>query len=126
LVGGSGGGTVAQVITAPHEPIALTLPAASRLTVRVPSLAASDSRASAHPSSDALARLTILDANQQAFWYLGLGGRIEQQWTLVGGVGTVETVPAGQWTLLVEASDGRSWSTTLSSSGVTDQFVNLE
>ena len=126
FVSGSGGGTVVNAITAPGEPVAVVLPAAGRLTVRVPALAGGDSRESAHPSPDALARLTIRDANQQPFWYLGLGGRIEQQWTLVGGVGSVAAVPAGHWTLLVEAPDGRSWSTTVSSSGAADQLVNLE
>ena len=115
-----------SVITSPGKPIAVTLPTAGRLTVRVPALAAGDARASAPSSADALARLKIFDVNHQPFWYLGPGGRIEQEWTLVGGVGSVAAVPAGQWILLVETADGRSWSATVSSSGVAEELVSFE
>lgn len=117
VIGGVGGAAVTTTVTVPSEqPVAVTLPDAAPLRVRVPALMASNLNAS----------LVILGANQQPFWTLGPGGRPEQQWQLTGGTAVVEGVPAGAWTLQVRSPDGQSWVGQVTTSGVSEAFVNLE
>jgi hypothetical protein len=116
-VSGTGGGVVTSTVQAPSEqPVSMTLPAAARLRVRVPALVTSNLNAS----------LVILGSDQQPFWTLGPGGRLEQQWPLSGGTAVVEGLPAGAWTLQVKAPDGQAWTSVVSTSGLSDAVVNVD
>lgn len=105
-----------QQVTVPGEPLAITLPDAGRLRVRVPELA----------SQNVLAKLSLVRQDQQPFWTLGPGGSIEQSWTLRGGKGTVEGIPAGQWFVHAEAADGRVWLGSVVTQGIGEVSVSLE
>jgi hypothetical protein len=83
-------------------------------------------RVSALTASDLIATLRLLGPDQQSFWTLGPGGRADQQWPLVGGRGSVEGVPAGTWTLQIEAPDGQRWSSTAVSSGNGETVVTVQ
>jgi hypothetical protein len=100
----------------PSEPLALTLAPAGRLKVRVPALT----------TSDLTATLRLLSADGKPFWTLGPGGRIEQQWTVIGGQATLDGLPAGAWTLQVEAADGQRWTGSATASGLGEAAVTIE
>ncbi|MFL6193088.1 MAG: hypothetical protein ACJ75H_02860, partial [Thermoanaerobaculia bacterium] len=74
---------------------------------------------------DVAATLTLMGADQKPFQTLAPGGRLQQSWPLVGGRGTVEGVPAGPWTVKVEAADGRAWTATVTSAGAGEQRVSV-
>jgi hypothetical protein len=117
VISGAGGAAVTTTVTIPSEqPVAVTLPDAAPLRVRVPALVTSNLNAS----------LVILGADQRPFWTLGPGGRPEQQWQLSGGTAVVDGVPAGAWTLQVKAPDGQSWVGQVTTSGLAEALVNLE
>lgn len=116
LIGGTGGALVETRVTVPSEPLQVVLPTAGRLRVRVPALV----------ESDTSAVLTLVAEGGQPFRHLAWGGALEQSWQLAGGRAIVEGVPAGLWTLRVQASDGRTWSATAASTGGPDIEVNLE
>lgn len=103
-------------LTVPGKPVALILPTAARLVVRVPSLA----------TSDAIATVSIVGADGQAFQTLGLGGILEQSWPLVAGRAAVEAVPAGNWVVSAMTPDGRTWSMAVTTDGHTNGQVDLE
>jgi hypothetical protein len=106
-----GAGRATMQLLVPSEPMAVTLPPAGSLSVRVPALVA----------SELTGTVRLVGADQQPFWTLGAGGQIEQQWPLVGGRGILDGVPAGTWILRVEASDGQQWqgAATTTGAGVT-------
>ena len=115
LVTAPGAATVSQPVTVPGEPVQVTLPEAARLHVRVNDLA----------SSDLAAALTLVGADQSPLRTLVPGGRLQDSWRLVGGKGTVEGVPAGVWTVKVQASDGRAWTATVTSTGSGEHLLSL-
>jgi hypothetical protein len=100
----------------PAEPQSVTLPPAGTLSVRVPALTA----------SDLLATVRLLGADQQPFWTLAPGGQVQQQWTLTGGRGIIDGVPAGAWIVQVESSDGQRWQGVATTSGVAETAVTVE
>jgi hypothetical protein len=107
--------TVLQ-LSSPGQPVAVTLPDAARLAVRVNPLA----------TTDLIATLRILGADGRALETLGLGGNLEQSWSMVGGKSLVDGVPAGTWTLQITTQDGRSWTGAVATDGVNDAAVALE
>jgi hypothetical protein len=115
LVSAPGGAVTSATVTVPGEPVAMTLPSAGSLHVRIPELA----------SENVLATLKLLRQDQQPFWTLGPGGSIEQTWTLEGGKTTVEGVPAGLWSVVVQATDGRSWLGSVATSGTGEAMISL-
>jgi len=88
-------------VTVPGDPVAVVLSPAARLQVRVPELM----------ESDAAAALRLFDAAGNPFWNLGPTGSFQGEWQLARGVGTVDGVPSGLWTLRVTAADGGTWQT---------------
>jgi hypothetical protein len=116
FVQAAGGALATASLPVPSEPLAVTLAPAGRLRVRVPALT----------TSDLIATLRLLGLDQRPFWTLGPGGRIEQQWPLVGGTGTVDGVPAGTWTLQIETPDGQRWTGTATTSGAGESAVTIE
>jgi len=100
----------------PGDPVQLLLPSAARLLVHAPALTATDT----------IASLRVLGPGGQPLQTLGLGGNLTQSWQLIAGQATVESVPAGSWTVSATAPDGRTWSTAVATDGRTDVQVDLE
>lgn len=116
LVGADGGAVATASLTVPsEEAVAVTLPPAGRLQVRVPALLA----------SDLIGTVRLLSSDGQPFWTLGPGGNTLQQWPLAGGKAVVEGVPAGSWTVQVETPDGQRWQGVAITAGA-DASVILE
>lgn len=115
FVGASGGAVTSGTVTVPGKPVAMTLPPAARLHVRIPELT----------SENLLATLKLLGQDQAPFWTLGPGGSIVQSWTLSGGSATVDGVPAGLWSVVVEAADGRVWQGSAATSGTGETALTL-
>jgi protocatechuate 3,4-dioxygenase beta subunit len=107
--------TAGLVVPSP-EPLALTLAPAGRLNVRVPALV----------PSDVIGTVRLLGADQQPFWTIGPGGKVEQQWPLVGGKVAVDGVPAGSWLVQVETPDGQRWQGAAVTSGAAEAAVTIE
>jgi protocatechuate 3,4-dioxygenase beta subunit len=116
LAAADGGAMVSINLLVPSEPMAVTLPPAGRLLVRVPALGA----------SEMIGTLQLIGADQQPLRTLGLGGQIQQHWSLIGGKGIVDGVPAGAWILLVETADGQRWQGAAVTSGVGEAAVGIE
>ena len=114
-VSAPGGGVAMATVTAPGEPVPLTLPSAGRLHVRIPDLT----------TENRLATLKLLRQGQEPFWTLGPGGVITQTWSVTGGNATVDGVPAGVWAVIAEASDGRVWSGSVVTPGTGETSVSL-
>jgi protocatechuate 3,4-dioxygenase beta subunit len=114
-VSAPGGGVAMATVTAPGEPVALTLPPAGRLHVRVPDLT----------TENRLATIKLLRQGQEPFWTLGLGGTVTQSWTMQGGDTVVDGVPAGVWSVIAEASDGRVWTGSVVTPGTGEASVSL-
>lgn len=116
LVSAEGGTVVTDTVTVPGEPRQITLPSAGDLQVRIPGLA----------RENLLGTLRIMGQDQKPFWTLGFGGSVEETWTLRHGKTTVKGLPAGQWLVIAEASDGRVWSGSMVTSGTEDVAVSLD
>lgn len=114
LVSVPGGALATAKVKVPGDPVPVVLADAGRLTVRVPQLA----------GSDAVALLTLADAQGRPFRNLSPYGTVQSQWQVVGGKAVVEGVPAGAWTLQALAPDGRAWSGTAVTAG-TDTEAGL-
>ena len=91
--------TTANLLVPSEEPVAVTLPPAGPLSVRVPALLA----------SDLIGTVRLLGQDRQPFWTLGPGGIVVRQWPLAGGKAVVDGVPAGSWIVQVETPDGQRW-----------------
>lgn len=115
LVSAPGGAVLTEAVKVPGEPVAMTLPPAGSLHVRVPELA----------SENQLATLKLLRQGEESFWTLGLGGSVEQTWILKGGKVTVEGVPAGLWSVVIEAADGRVWLGSVATPGSGQATLSL-
>jgi large repetitive protein len=98
------------------EPLAVTLPPAGQLSVRVPALV----------PTDLIGTVRLLGADQQPFWTLGRGGQTEQQWPLVGGKAMIDGVPAGSWVVQVETPDGQRWQGAAVTGGAGEAAVTIE
>lgn len=110
-----GGAVAGAPMLVPSEPLALTLPPAGRLQVRVPALL----------SSSLQGTLRLLTADGQPFWTLGPGGAVVNVWPLLGGKALVDGVPAGTWLLQVETPDGQRWQKPAVTGGA-DAAVTVE
>ncbi len=108
--------TAASLQVPSAEPLALTLAPAGSLTVRVLALAA----------SELFATLRLLGPGRQPFWTLGPGGRVQRQWSLVGGRGGVAGVPAGTWNVEVETPDGQKWTGAVTASGLGETVATVQ
>jgi hypothetical protein len=98
LVGGLDTATVTLDVTVPGGPIPVRLPAESIVKVRVVPLAG-------------LAfggKVTVLDHAHARFSAVG-GGAVNDSWDLQQGTTTIDRLPAGTWTFVVTAPDGRAW-----------------
>lgn len=106
----------ASLVTPATEPITVTLPPGGQLNVRVPALV----------PSDLVGTVRLVGADQQPFWTIGRGGKLEQQWSLAGGKAVIDGVPAGSWIVQVESPDGQRWQGTAVTSGAAGAGVVIE
>lgn len=113
LLSAPGGAPARLRADVPGEGVTVVLPAAGDLRVRVPALAASNQ----------LAVLRLVGSDGTVFQGLDRGGRLHDGWQLLGGRTVVERLPKETWTLYVEASDGRRWSGTATTTGVAGEVV---
>ena len=117
LVAADGGAVGTANLVVPSEKlVAITLPPAGRLDVRVPALL----------SSDVIGTVRLLGQNGQTFWTLGPGGIAVQQWPLAGGKAVVENVPPGSWIVQVETPDGQRWQGAAVTAGAAVVAVTIE
>ncbi len=116
LIGGTGSATTSLRATIPGDPIAVVLPAAGRLRVRVADLVESES----------YANLIVTSTDGLPFQHLAWGGALEQTWPVAAGQATVEGVPSGVWNLRVEGPSGRIWTGVAVTTGGPDVGVTLE
>ncbi len=100
LVSAPGGAVTAVKATVPGEPVAVVLPAAGELEVRVPALL----------ETDEVATVTVLGTDGRPFTHLEVGASLRSQWTMVAGRAIIDGLPAGSWILHVTHADGRVWS----------------
>ena len=116
LAAADGGAVATASLTVPSdEPVAVTLPPAGRLNVRVPALLA----------SDLIGTVRLVGQDQQPFWTLAPGGSVVQEWPLAGGKAVVEGVPAGNWNVQVEMPDGQRWQGAAVTAGAASAAVTL-
>jgi hypothetical protein len=99
LVSAPGGVPVRVAATVPGEPLAVALPDAARLRVRVPVLV----------ESNLNARLELADAAGRLFEGADIAGLPRRWWPVAGGTAVVDGVAAGAWSLRVTAADGQVW-----------------
>jgi hypothetical protein len=100
----------------PGEPVAVILPPGGRLHLIVPTPA----------TTDLLATVTLLGADQKALWTLGPGGTLQGSWPMTAGQAIIEGVPPGSWIVRAEATDGRAWSGSATVNGGGEVTVTLE
>jgi hypothetical protein len=115
-VSAPGAALVKTAVTVPGEPVAVVLPDAGRLDLRVPALA----------SSDQVASLALLAPDRTPLSALAPDGALLQQWPVVGGKALVEGVPPGAWTVLVTAPDGRTFTGAAALAAPADTAVTLQ
>lgn len=106
-VAAAGGAPAAVPVRVPGPTLELTLADPTRLVVRSETLA----------SSDTLATLRLLGPDGRAAEILGPGGALQTTWPVVGGSAVVEGVPAGTWSVHVQAPDGGTWTGTVTTDG---------
>ncbi len=117
LVSAEGGAVATASLVVPsEEPVAMTLPPAGQLNVRVPALL----------SSELIGTVRLVGQDGQPFWTLGPGGRVVQQWPLAGGKAVVDGVPSGSWIVQVETPDGQRWQGAAVTGGAAATAVNIE
>lgn len=116
LVTAPGGQATRIATTVPGPPVDVVLPPATRLEVRVPALVAANK----------MAILTLQTPEGQAFQSIEPGGVRQSSWHLIAGVGTVESVPAGVWTVKAVDAEGQTWQGTVATSGEGRVAVRLE
>jgi hypothetical protein len=115
-ISATGGTAVPRRVSVPSEPLALVLPNAGALQVRVPALV----------EGEPPALLTVLGADGRAHLHLAWGGQLQTSWPLTAGRATVEGVPAGSWSLEVQTADGRHFVGTAVTTGGPLVEVQLE
>ncbi|HEX6903329.1 MAG TPA: carboxypeptidase regulatory-like domain-containing protein [Thermoanaerobaculia bacterium] len=115
FVSAPGGAMAKGTVTVPGEPVTLTLAPAGRLHIRISDLA----------SENLLATLQLLRQETDPFWTLGYGGLIERNWIVKGGKVTVEGVPAGLWSVIVDAGDGRVWRASVATPGTGEATLSI-
>ena len=84
---------------APGGPVAVVLPRATAMTIRVPELSGDGSPAT----------LTLTDGSGRPFRSLEWFGDPVDRWTLQEGTWSSAVLPPGTWNITVMAADGRSW-----------------
>jgi len=103
-IGAPGAAAERRAVTVPSgAPVEMVLQPAARLKVRIPALA----------GSDELATVTLADAAGRAFQSPEPGGAPRSVWQLVAGVGWIEGLPPGVWTVQAAGPHGESWRRTV-------------
>ena len=87
-------------VRVPGPAVRVALPAAGRLTVKIPVLANDPTKAK-----------VTLSGPGGIYRALGWGGSVDSEFDVYGGF-TRLRVPAGVWQVVAKAADGRSWSGT--------------
>ena len=102
-IGAPGAAVARYAATVPSEaPLKVVLQPEARLKVRIPALA----------GRDELATITLVDAAGRAFQMPEPGGPPRGTWQFAAGVGWVEGLPAGSWTVHATGPHGESWQRT--------------
>lgn len=99
LVSAGGGSTTAFGINAPGGPFTVTVPPATSLRVRVKDLV----------QGGVQATLTVTGSDGRRYRNVRPWGPLQDQWRVQDGVAIIDALPPGNWSLRVEAADGRSW-----------------
>lgn len=94
-----GSGVLRINADAPGGPLAVQLPRPTALSVTVPDLEGSDTRAT----------VTVTDSAGIPFRNVEWYGEPVSQWNLRDGRRLFETLPPGTWNVRVDAADGRNW-----------------
>jgi hypothetical protein len=99
-IGAPGAALERRAVTVPSgAAVEVVLQPAARLKVRIPALA----------HSGQLATVTLTDAAGRVFQSLEQGGAPRTVWELAAGVGYVEGLPAGLWTVAATGPRGETW-----------------
>ncbi|ANM28429.1 hypothetical protein ABI59_00470 [Acidobacteria bacterium Mor1] len=100
LVASASGSAATNVsVTAPGAAVPVQLAQATSLRVRVPGLA----------EGGQLGTVTLTDASGNPFRTLGWLGEPRSRWNVTGGEAMIGELPAGSWTVTVEAGEGQRW-----------------
>ena len=116
LVGAAGAGTVEMRATAPGPPLAVLLPPACALRVKIPALA----------GSPTAARATVRGADGRPYREVGWMSEPMAEWRLVGGQVGIDAIPPGSWNVTVSAADGRTWQGTAITTAGNTAELSLE
>lgn len=92
-----------RTVEVPGPPLEVVLTEAAQIEVRIPDLLA----------ENLIATLTAKALDGRPFIGVGPDGRLERQWTIRGGIGSVPGLPAGTWTIVVQAANQRTWQRTV-------------
>lgn len=108
LVSAPGAATIERQVELPAALQVVDLPAAGTLRLRVPALA----------DNPHTAILQLWSPGGAPFLALGLGGRLQDRWPVVGGSAQVDGLPAGIWNVEIHASaSGETWAGTVATPG---------
>jgi len=115
LVRSDDSGTVRVLVTSPGEPAAVVLAPQATLQVNVPAIAGEAIRA----------RVTLTGGDGQRFLFPGWGS-VEDDFGLAYGRTTIQFLPAGTWRVEAKASDGRTFTGTVTTTAGGASTVDLE
>ncbi len=110
LIAAPGSATLTMTVTSPGDLGRIVLPRAGRVDVVVPELA----------GDGTVAMLRFTGADGRPYRSV-IRARVEDEFRLWEGRARIPGLPAGTWTVVVEAADGRSW--TASATVVVDQVT---
>ncbi len=99
LIAAPGTAVAALTVTAPGGPIPVQLSPATQLRIRVPDL----------EGSKLIASVRVVGTDGRAHRSLGWGASGGAERQAAEGRTTIEDLPAGAWTVIVTAPDGRTW-----------------
>lgn len=103
-------------VRAPGPPVPIALVPGATLALSVPAL----------EDSAALAHVEIRDAAGRLFQRPSFGGALLSRPSFVGGSVSVTGLPAGSWSVLVTAADGRLWSGSVTTASGAEAGLVLE
>lgn len=103
LVTSDGMATETLRVDVPGPPVPVHLQAGGGLRLVVPGLA----------GSQRIVRLRLIDSRRRPLMKVSRGGALEVEWPVVLGTAFIDGIRPGDWTIRVESSDGRVWSSSV-------------
>ena len=116
LLSAAGSGVARVQVQAPGPPLAVALPPACVLRVRVPEL----------DEGGTAARLTVSGAAGGVYRSLDWTGRPYSERVVERGGALVTSMPPGTWNVSVRADDGRAWQGTATTAPGAEALLTLE